>query len=96
MKKIILTLTASAILTQIIFAQKNNTSPNISKKKYAISCGASSNFPFNYLGGNFKIDYLLNHKLGVGLKTVAIPCKFYNYTAHLNYYTATYTSGLMT
>lgn len=78
MKKNILALAVSSLLTQISIAQESKTT-SVTPKKYAITLGASHSSLASGFGGNLKLDYLKNHKLGLGLKTVATANRFQNY-----------------
>ncbi|TAL60144.1 MAG: hypothetical protein EPN88_16335 [Bacteroidetes bacterium] len=77
MKKLNLTLAASALLTQMLSAQGAQESKTDTIPKYAISIGASYHTPWEIgYGGNVKMDYLITNKFGLGAKANVTTYKF--------------------
>jgi hypothetical protein len=74
MRKIILTISASIMLTQIALAQDAKTigSSTASNKRFALSLGitAAIGLPDGGNGGHLKLDYLIKPKLGLGIKII--------------------------
>ena len=88
MKKKILILSVFIAIFQIIFAQQNNS---FYEKNFKLSLGPTYNALNSNFGGNVKFDYFKNKKLGIGLKIITTPAKFYDYDTHS--YNVIYNNG---